>query len=135
MNKVTPEIARQDVERWLDFKRVPAKKRAAVADTIESMAEAIEQGTLIVNDDCTITHNLIFPIENSDGEHTVEELKYKPRVTTEAISIRMKDVKVTDAHGMFIAYASALTNQPTALIKKLDTEDFRVAQSIVTFFL
>jgi len=135
MTKVSAEIARQDVERWLDFKRVSAKKRAAVADTIEAIAEAIEQGTLVVNDDCSITHKLIFPIENSEGQQTVEELKYKARVTTEAISIRMRDVKLTDAHGMFIAYASALTNQSTALIKKLDTEDFRVAQSIVTFFL
>lgn len=135
MTKISPEIARQEIEVWLDYKKVPSKKREDMADTIDLLAEAIEVGVLVRNDNNSITHQLIFPIENKDGEATVHQITYKPRITAEAINLRMKGVKVTETHAMFLAYASALTDQPVQLLKHLDTEDLRIVQSVVAFFL
>jgi hypothetical protein len=131
--KIAKDIAAQEVQGWLDFKKIKEKKQESYKDQIEVLVDAVSEGTLEINSETkTITQNLDFPI---GSEMKVSKLEYKPRLTVGEIQSHMGGVKATDADGRITAYVAALTNQPKELIKKLDTEDNSIAQSIAIFFL
>jgi len=128
MEQVSIEVAEQDIERWLDGTKVmPSKREAAKAD-IEIMTEAIQDGLLVINDDLTITHKLLFPLE------AVDELTYKSRLTVEEPKSRLRQFKSDDVHGMIHAYVATLAKQPLAIIGKLDRKDYRISTAIAGFF-
>jgi hypothetical protein len=129
---LTKEMAIADVNRWLDYKKIGDKKRSEKQDHIEALVEAVSEGDLIVEENCTITQKLKFPTE---GGLSVSEFVYKPRVSAETVIVHMNGVKPTDIDNRIVANIAALTSQPKAIIKKLDTEDLSIAQSIVIFFL
>lgn len=132
MDKVNIEIATADVERWLNHKKISDKKRASYKANIESLVDAVVAGQMTINEECVITHNLSFEF----GEETkIKSLNYKPRVSIGQVQQYLKDVKSDDADGRIVGYISALTGQPREIVKKLDTEDYSVAQSIAIFFL
>lgn len=131
--KIAKDIAAQEVQGWLDFKKIKEKKQESYKDQIEVLVDAVSEGTLEINPETkNITQNLDFPI---GSEMKVSKLEYKPRLTVGEIQSHMGGVKATDADGRITAYVAALTNQPKELIKKLDTEDNSIAQSIAIFFL
>lgn len=129
MSKVSLEIAKADVERWLDYKKLTQKKRDEKADMIETLTDLVSSGDITIDEECNIKHNLLFPV----GE--VKVLTYKPRLKAEAISVHLKGVSSDDMTGMIAAYAAALTVQPKSVIKDLDTEDFSIARAIAIFFI
>jgi len=130
---IVAKHANAEIEKWLDFKKVSAKKRIAYADNIATLAEAISEGSLSLNDETfVLTQNLKFPI----GEQlSIPQFTFKPRVAVGDLNNAMNGVKATDAEGRINAYISALTNQSKEVIKKLDTEDFTIPQAIAVFFI
>jgi len=78
------------------------------------------------------TQKLLFPIGE---EKKFDELTFKPRLDIETIQNALQGVKSTDADGRILAYISALTGFSKSVIKKMDSEDYGVAQSIAIFFL
>lgn len=133
MEKLNRESAEAEVNSWLDYKKISDKKRESYKDNIESLIDAMVEGILTLDDkEKVITQGLKFPIGE---EMKVSELKYRPRITVGMVQAHMAGVKATDADGRITAYVAALTSQPKELIKKLDTEDNAVAQSIAIFFL
>lgn len=135
--KIEKELAQQEVNEWLDYKRIKPNKREASEDAIEALVEAVQYGDLSIDEDKVMTHKLIFPLTNEQGEETVKELKYQPRVSTGAITQKTGAVKgkALDYNTIITAYVSALTDKPLALIERLDTEDRKISQAIVSFFL
>ena len=129
--KVSPQVAMQEVERWLDLKRIKASKRESNADTIEGLAESFEDGTLTLDDKGSITMNLTFGIGENES---IKQLKFKPRISVGEIHQSLKGIKGTDADARIIAYMAALTGQMPAVIRKLDTTDHGIASGIVVFF-
>lgn len=133
MSKISREIAEAEINSWLDYKKINEKKRNNYKDNIESLIDAVSEGVLSVNPETKeLIHVLSFPIGE---EMKVNKLEYKPRLTVGAVQSHLNGVKATDADGRIIAYVAALTSQPKELIKKMDTEDNSVAQSIAIFFL
>jgi hypothetical protein len=132
MNKIVREVAEAEVTRWLDFKKIGAKKREDHKDSIDKLIEAVEDGLLTLTDNYEFIQILKFPIGE---EGAVTELKYKPRINVEAVQLQMQGIKVTDATALIGAYLAALTNTPKAILKKLDTEDNGIANAIAVFFL
>jgi len=130
--KIKPEVARKELEKWLDFKKVKDKKRDDFSEHIDTIVEGIVDGTLSLDDKFVFTHRLSFPIGKDDN---ITELKYVPRLMVEDINARMKGVKANDVDGRIVRYIAALTDQPSAVISKLDTEDNSLAQAFVQFFL
>lgn len=130
--KVTKSVARKDIVRWLDFKKVNEKKREDSEDSIEELINAICDGNIIVKEDCTIEHTLIFP-QGEGG--MIKVLTYKPRLKMSEIEARSAKVKPGNSQEIIRAYICALTEQPSAIIKELDTEDNRISRSIASFFL
>ncbi len=129
---VSREIATTEVYKWLDFKKINEKKRDAQKDQIESLIDALVDGSLILNPDFTFTQTLKFPTE---GELKIITLDYKPRLKMQAIHAAMGGVKSGDVDGRVLAYIAALTSTTKAIIKDLDTEDYSISQSIAIFFL
>ncbi len=133
--KVALEIAKADVERWLDFKKVRETKREANASYIDSLIEAVSEGILIINDDNIIVQELSFPIEDKDGKDAFKTLEYKPRLPVSTLHMHLQGIKTGDNDGRLLAHVAALTAKPKELIKKLDTEDYGISTSIAVFFV
>lgn len=129
--KVPHETAAKEVEEYLDFKKVSNKKREEQKDSIETIVDSIVSGTLSIDENKNIVQELSFPI----GNGTIPTLSYKPRLTAQAINTRMKGVKGTDVDARIMGYAAALTDKSPALLGDLDTEDLRICQAIVSFFI
>lgn len=123
------EVARAEINGWLDYKKITPAKRQAHKEFIESLVEAVSIGALTIDEEKVITHNLLFPLEG------MKEIKYKPRISTGLVEIRLKGVDNTNANAMFIAYIGALSNVNVGLINKLDTEDFKIARAVASFFI
>lgn len=129
MSKVSREVAEKDVQRWLDHKRVKELKREKNKDAIESMIECVMDGTLVIDDECVITHNLLFPLGNDEN---IKELKYSPRLTVGRIGEYTKNAKTNDERVR--GYISALSGMSNGLISNMETEDYSVVGNVVIFF-
>ena len=130
--KVSVDIAKEDVDKWLDYKRVKEKKRESYKEQIEALVDGVADGNLILNEKHELVQTLIFPLE---GELPLKELNYKPRLKVSTIHQHLSGIKATDADGRICAYVAALTSKPKDVIKGLDTEDYSIAQAIAVFFL
>ena len=132
MNTVNAHTALIDINKWLDYKRIKPNKRENYTDQIEALTAAIEDGSLVLNDDYTLTLKLEVPTE---GEPGISQLKFAPRLTVGQIHAQMNGVKSTDADARLIAMVAALTSMPKGVINKLDTGDYGICQNIALFFL
>jgi hypothetical protein len=129
MSSVSIELASQEVEKWLDCKRISPRKREKFADSIENLIEGFQDGILTLNEESNeITHHLIFP----DGE--TKELVFKSQLNVGEIHNYLKQVKPGDGDGRVKAYISALTGKPSAIINRLDSEDYNVSAQVAVFF-
>lgn len=130
--KVSRDVAKKEVDKWLDYKRVSDKKRETYEDNIETLTDAIAAGDLILDENHSLIQKLVFPIKS---EQPVNELEYKARLKVSTVHTHLNGVKSTDADGRICAYVAALTSKPKDVIKGLDTEDYSIAQAIAVFFL
>ncbi len=139
MNKITAEIAEQEVQNWLEFKKVSERKRENYKDNIETIVNAMVDGVLVLEPDTftfkqTLKHK-IAPDEKSQQSGSIEELEYKPRITVRQVQMQLQGIKASDVQGMILGYACALTGKPKGILAALDTEDFNTVQAIAIFFL
>jgi hypothetical protein len=132
MGAITREIAEQEINQWLDCKKINERKRESYKDHIDNLIDSVCDGCLSLGDGNVLIHELKFPIE---GEASIVKLEYKPRLKVETIQNHLQGVKPSDPDGRVCAYAAALTSKPKNIIKAMDTEDYSIAQSIVVFFL
>ena len=135
MSKISKEIAEQEVSKWLDFKRVKDSKREEMKDSIKSLEDAFLDGVLRLEDDGKLVQTLDFPLTNSDGETTVTELKYVLRLPMKNVNQSLEGLKASDVDGRMLGYVAAYTNQPRAVIGNVTSDDFKVCQNIILFFL
>lgn len=132
--KVVPiETAQEEVDKWLDHKKVSQGKREKQKPHIEVLVDAICDGTLTLNSDFSFSHLLKFPI--GEGADAVKEIKYKPRISHGEVHVYLQKCKSDDAHGQVLAYIQALTKQPKELLTRLDSEDHAIAQGFAVFFI
>lgn len=131
VEKVNADVARKDIESWLDSKKVRQSRREGRDIQIEDLIAAIQEGVLMYDDKThVLTHTLINPPEDAP----VKEMKYKHRIRPIDVEPYLKGVSPTDADGRVRAWIQALTGQPMNVVRKLDTEDYSLAQSIALFF-
>lgn len=131
--KVAIEVAKSDIEAWLDHKKITDKKREAYESNIETLTDAIVDGYLVHNSqDHTLEHTLKFSFGT---EMKVEKLTYIPRLNMQRLKPYLTGVKSTDADGRITAYICALTGKAKGIIEQLDSEDLTIAQAVAIFFL
>lgn len=129
--KVSREKAVEELNKWLDAKRITGNKRKSNEEIEEELIDAIEEGWLVLNDDFSFTQKLKFPIE---GTSKIEELKHQFRVKVGELNAKLRGVKMDDVVGRVQTYVAVLTDQPKGLIGALDTADYSIASSIATYF-
>lgn len=129
---INKEKALEEVTRWLNFKGVKESKREKSKDLIDALADAVSDGNLVLRDDHYWVQKLTFPLEN---EMPVKTLEYRPRIDAKAIAVQNEKLKAGDFEGKIIGIAAALTLQPQAVLKALDTEDLEVLKNISFFFI
>lgn len=133
MIKIKPEVAAQEIDKWLDLKSVPNRKRENNAEHVEALVDAVANGKLIMEPDGFITLKLSHPTgEKGDG---VKELKFKPRIKVSTLGAQLQGLKAGDAIGIMVGYISAITGEAKGVIKDLDLVDYDLAQSIAIFFI
>ena len=135
MGKITIELAKQEINHWLDNKKIFASVRKKQKSNISILAEAMSEGYLVYDPETNgFKHILIHPITN-DGKETLKELKYKGRLNDKELQPHMLGIKPTDGLGMMQAHVAALTTTPRAVIAVLDTADRKIAHAIAVFFM
>lgn len=125
--------AAEDVEKWLDYKKLSKAKREQKEDSINKLIDYVSDGVLRIGEDCVIKQQLLFPV---GANSAIKELEYQPRINIGRLQINLKGVDVImDMTGYNFAYGATLTGQPKAVIAELDSEDYSVMQSIIPFFM
>ena len=97
MEKINPETAKSDIQNWLDHKRVSNSKRESKQEFIETLEDEVREGNLVLTDGYHLEYILKVPIENKDGEVTVEKLLFKPRLKVAEAERYLKNVKADNA--------------------------------------
>lgn len=133
--KMPIERAWDDMNRWFDRKKVTRATRDKQKESAEAIVEEIVAGNITIDDACNINYKLKFPIQDESGSDEITQLKFKPRITAEAVIMRMKNIGATEFEAKLLAYAAALTGNALPVLKKLDSEDVKICQSIAIFFL
>src|SRR5688572_461068 len=89
------ETAENEVNEWLESKKVFPSTIERHEDSVSVLQEAIMYGVLTFNkEDKSLNHKLIFPLgENGSG---VTELKYIHRINEKGLQRFMKGVSPTD---------------------------------------
>ena len=129
--KVSREKAVEELERWLNAKKITGNKRKSNEDIEEELIDAIEEGYLVLNEDNSFTYKLKFPL---DGENPITELKFAFRVKIGVLNAKLRGIKIDDLSGRIQTYIAVLTDQPKGLIGALDTSDNSIASAIATYF-
>lgn len=129
---INTDTAKEDFNKWLDFKRVSQKKREQSEAAIDALVDEICEGNLVVNEDMTLVYKLMFPPE---GETPVTELTFKPRLKVSELHNETANTKGTDVNALIKSYIAALTGKPKAFFGKLDLDDYSVCQNIAVFFI
>lgn len=129
---VDAETAKAEIEKWLKVKAIPKSKREANHSAIETLISALSEGQIILNEDFTLTQNLLFPI-GKDSHITT--LTHIARLPIFEINEYLKGIPANDADARLMAYVCASTKQPKGVIAKLDTTDYSIATSVAVFFM
>tara|TARA_R110000803_G_scaffold69859_1_gene132442 strand:+ start:1615 stop:2049 length:435 start_codon:yes stop_codon:yes gene_type:complete len=130
---MTIEASKEEVMKWLEFKKVRQSTINNSEEAIDNLAGAIAEGLLVLNDGFEWEQKLLSPIKTEDS--TTETLVYKPRLAAWEIQESMKGVKTSDVFGIMFGIVAKLTGKFPQMIKKLDTEDYGICQNIALFFV
>jgi hypothetical protein len=129
---INKETAKEEITKWLDYKKIRPAERESNDIFIERLISAVESEQLVLNDLMELEFTLAFPIE---GEGTrFDKATFKPRMSALDRESAAKGVGTGDGYGRINAIAAQLCNQPKAMLKKLDTEDYKIVESIAVFF-
>lgn len=129
--KVTREVAEQDVNAWLDNKRVRDTQREANKTSVESLIEAVMYGDISIDTKTfTITHTLQCKVEG-----LFDSLNYKPRITVGDRQKVSSAMKANDVESIILCTVAAISDKSASHIQRMDTEDYKIAQAVAVFFM
>lgn len=124
------ETATAEVESWFIAKKIKQSQKDSQKEAVEILIESVMDGDLSLNKETNVwTHKLSFP------EAGIKELSYKPRVNDAMLKPYLEGNKPGNGQALILSYMCALTNTNKAILDKLDSQDKRIASSIVVFFL
>jgi hypothetical protein len=130
--KISRDVAEEEIEVWLDKKKVFQETRDKYKDHIEVIVEAMMNGVLQLNEKMEFHHTLLFEIGEGGA---IDHLDYLFRANDKIIAPHMKGVKNDDVDGRLNALIAAITKQTRGIISNLDTVDKRIATAIGIFFM
>ena len=132
MEKVNREIAKEELNKWLDFRLIKDRYREDNEDLMEMLLDMFEEGGLILNEDYTLTYELIHYIGEDED---VTSFNFKPRIKQKDLIKNTKGNKPGDGDARILSYMATLTGKPKDLLLEMDTIDYNGATAIVSTFL
>lgn len=142
--KVPQEMAMEELQKWLDYKKTKVKLVKSDSDDVKDdeavkanteIVEAIMAGDLIIDEDMNMRYKLTFPVKSEEGTSALSELKLKPRLTAYEVQKATKGINKEEPFALFIGYIHVLSGEIKGLINKIDSTDFALLQKIVGYFL
>lgn len=126
--KMTQEAAQAEFERWAyETKKLRPVALKKHADAVDNFVDALCDGTLVIENDGSITQNLrVEPIAGKDS------LKYKPRLTIGEMG-RALDTRGSDTEKAR-KMVSILTGEMATVIEKMDSNDWAIANLVTVFY-
>ena len=142
---VDSETARQEVERFLDLKRIPLKKRNELfKEGIKELTYAIEDGNMIFDfEKRTVTYFLLHPLMKKEGG-TIDKLVMRMVIGVSQAIANSKEVDATDGNENSLAMVASLAGIAPATLRLaknsleetgLDTTDYTLLRYYALFFL
>jgi len=133
MDAVSNEQAIKEVNAWLDYKKVNAKRRENLKGNIDNIVACVQDGTFIIQPDTfIIEHTLSVPLGVNGA---IKTLKYKPRMSVGSLQDNLNGVNVNDSIQLTLSYIMALTGEARAILKGLDRDDYYNADMVAVFFV
>lgn len=129
---IDAEKAREEVEQWLDLRKVKPREREQKAEDIETLIEAVRYGEIAIQEDGTLLQELT---EEVPGSTPTTSLTYKKRLNVALLRQEQKGVKATDSQGLMLSYLATLTGKPKGLLEKLAYQDYKLGTTIVGLFI
>jgi len=125
---VTLEQAQSDIVRWMNHKCFSLRKRKESAEWIMKLVAAVQDGDLIVNDECRLVQQL---------RSTGGTLTYSERVPVKMFQDLLKSAKIEgeDGIGRINTMAALATGTTLAEMQVLEGEDKDLKDAITLFFL
>lgn len=138
---ISQEVAEIEFSKWLehfgfsdeDFNE--GGQLASVKTLKSRIVNAIMYGQVSIEEDCTLIQKLTSPIVSDAGKVALDELKYKPDYQAWEQNACMKGLDLDkESSKVALAMAGMLTANGVAILGKLRSYDYKVLQSVVTFF-
>lgn len=128
---MTRELAQEEVNGYLSFKRIRPKRRIEKKDYIDSIVDGVEDGTLSIHKETkVITHRLLHPTGG------IKKFEYVPRISQSKIAARLKMSSNDESgHSAITCFIAELTGNNITVVGMLDTEDNVVASAIALLFM
>lgn len=123
------EVAKAEVKKWLDTKRIGQSERDAREFQIETLQSAVTDGLLKLNENNEWEQKLNFPLTDV----SVDKLKFKNRMTANE-NIAASANAGGNPQLVMSCFISHLTGEASELIRKMDTVDYKIASAIGIFF-
>ena len=127
--KMSREVALNEVEKWMDIRRVRPTKRRNQSEAIEVLADAFIDGSLVLDDETgELTFNLAFPVKSK------EKIVFKPRVKVTEVNRYAEQNRKITGQSIVMNYLCASTGLMVAEAGDIDSEDYGIVQAIVGFY-
>lgn len=132
MEALSADVASQEIEKWLDQKRISPAKRILYVHCVHRMVSAMCEGRLVLREDMVLEQTLLFPVGD---KQEVKKFEFKPRVTVGELADALRGVEINDSIGRACAAVAAVTGQLKGIVAKMDPEDYSLSDSIIVFFI
>jgi hypothetical protein len=132
-NKLSDEIAEQELHNWLERNNISESKIEAFADSCKVIKDAFKKGFLVLNENGTLTQKLESPIGSQTSPIT--ELVFNARVNRKMVMPHLNGVKNDNGDGRILAYMAAGTGKVKTILAELMPEDQSIADNITLFFM
>jgi hypothetical protein len=126
---VSKEQATIEVDNYISSRIIKPLKLAKLSEAREILIEAVMYGWLVINDDNTITQNLIVPI----GDFNT--FTYKFRVPADTIEAEKQRLKASTGSDIILINWCAYTGDVPNVYRKLEPADRETAEALTLFFL
>ena len=133
---VSKEIAIQElqsfVEKWDDKK----KEDWQIEQDYPDVLKAMQLGLLVLDKDLKPKYTLRYPILTDEQNVALGEVEFRTRIRPQQLSDIMKGLDIGKNQIEYtLRCFSFLTQQPKAMIDKLEKFDYKVIDQISTVFL
>lgn len=136
--KLTDEMALEQLEEWIVSKCGQKKFDQTEESTLDILCDAMQQGLLILRDDGTASYKLRYVVDGDQDGTKVKVLTgvdFKPGLKYKTIKHMLKRVDSSDNVGMALVYTAGLTGVAVPVLEELEMWDLTRLQLLTVFFV